>query len=235
MLDNTTRITLLAGTTANLQGMQSAINKQPLTSPILCNRTGLAYDEQTETRFHGGKERALHWYPAEHYDFWKIYWHAMALPQSAAPFEPGAFGENISGRGWTEDQVCIGDIFQMGEVTVQISQPRSPCYKLNNRFGYPVMSQIMQSNGRCGWLLRVLEPGRVIPKEDMTLLERPCPELSVKRTADILFNSAFHRDNLELLANNDLLSPNWRRYALDWLLTGQPDDWSRRLTGNTEE
>ena len=92
----------------------------------------------------------------------------------------------------------------------------------------------MQLNGRCGWLLRVLEEGRVAPVDELRLMDRPYPELTVKRTADILFNQARNEEDLQLLLENPALSPNWRQHAAHWLEHGVVADWSRRLLGPAE-
>lgn len=88
----------------------------------------------------------------------------------------------------------------------------------------------MQLNGRCGWLLRVLEEGWVAPDAELTLQERMSP-LSVRRCADILFNQPYVEADLQQLARLELLSPNWRKQATLWLEGGEPVDWRRRLLG----
>ena len=92
----------------------------------------------------------------------------------------------------------------------------------------------MQLSGRCGWLLRVLEEGRVAPVDELRLMDRPYPEPTVKRTADILFNQTRHEGDLQLLLENPALSPNWRQHAAHWLEHGVVADWSRRLLGPAE-
>lgn len=216
------RISLFTGASAPLAPqLASAIHKQPASAPLWCSLTGLQGDEQTDTRHHGGIERALHHYPAEHYAFWRCWQQSMGLPAPATPWQPAAFGENISTLGLTEDQVHIGDVFRLGEALVQVSQPRSPCFKLNLRFGYPQFSLLMQLNGRCGWLLRVLEEGWVAPDAELMLQERGSP-LSVRRCADILFNQPYVEADLQQLARLELLSPNWRKQATLWLEGGSP-------------
>ncbi len=153
------------------------------------------------------------------------------MPAPRTAWQPAAFGENLSGLGLTEAQACIGDVYRLGEALIQISQPRSPCFKLNQRFGYGQMSQVMQLNGRCGWLLRVLEEGMIAPDTAMELVDRPYPELTVKRTADILFNQVRNEADLLMLLENPAISPNWRQHAADWLEHGTVADWQRRLLG----
>ncbi|MGL6459282.1 MOSC domain-containing protein [Aeromonas hydrophila] len=162
------------------------------------------------------------------------------LADGAGPAGPacslatGRLRRELSGIGLTEAQACIGDVYRLGEALIQISQPRSPCFKLNQRFGYGQMSQVMQLSGRCGWLLRVLEEGMVMPQERLELVDRPYPELTVKRTADILFNQLRNEADLLLLLENPALSPNWRKHAADWLEHGVVADWRRRLLGPAE-
>ncbi|MFM4857975.1 MOSC domain-containing protein [Aeromonas hydrophila] len=229
------RISIFSGQGTELvPGLVSAIHKQATSIPLWCGANGLAGDEQCDQRHHGGPDRALHYYPADHYPWWHNWQTALGLPAPSTPWQPAAFGENLSGVGLTEAQACIGDVYRLGEALIQISQPRSPCFKLNQRFGYGQMSQVMQLSGRCGWLLRVLEEGMVMPQERLELVDRPYPEFTVKRTADILFNQLRNEADLLLLLENPALSPNWRKHAADWLEHGVVADWRRRLLGPAE-
>lgn len=221
---------IFTGTTAPLgRNTDSAINKQPVSAPLHCGLEGLAGDQQQDRRHHGGLERALHYYPHEHYAYWDEFWHALALPPSATPFVAGAFGENLSDSGLNEEQINIGDIFTLGEAVLQVSQPRSPCYKLNIRFGYPQMSLIMQTSGRTGWLFRVLQQGMVNPGDALKMHELSSSNLSVRTCLDILYNRPFCREDLELLAEHKALSAGWKQHAVNRLESGQPESWTRRL------
>ncbi|OCA60047.1 molybdenum cofactor sulfurase [Aeromonas piscicola] len=233
------RISLFIGQSAEMNAelapaLVSAIDKHVAGNPLWCSFSGLEGDEQSDRRHHGGPDRALHYYPADHYPWWQNWQTALGLAAPRTPWQPAAFGENLSGLGLTEVEACIGDVYRLGEALIQISQPRSPCFKLNQRFGYGQMSQVMQLNGRCGWLLRVLEEGRVAPQETMELVDRPYPALTVKRTADILFNQLRDETDLLLLLENPALSPNWRQHAAHWLEHGVVADWRRRLLGPAE-
>lgn len=233
------RISLFIGQSAEMNAeltpaLVSAIDKHVAGNPLWCSFSGLEGDEQSDLRHHGGPDRALHFYPADHYLWWQNWQTALGLAAPRTPWQPAAFGENLSGLGLTEVEACIGDVYRLGEALIQISQPRSPCFKLNQRFGYGQMSQVMQLNGRCGWLLRVLEEGRVAPQETMALVDRPYPALTVKRTADILFNQLRDKTDLLLLLENPALSPNWRQHAAHWLEHGVVADWRHRLLGPPE-
>lgn len=226
------QVSILAGKAAMLnEQICSAIDKRLISGRQFCGFTGLSSDAQVSRQFHGGAERALHYYPREHYDFWHSWFQGMGLNLSLPLLGAGAFGENISGAGLAEQDACIGDIYRLDDALIQISQPRSPCYKLNARFGYDFFSVLVQANGRTGWLLRVLETGMVAPEASLTLQERPHPQMSVKRAGDIVFNQAFDRDGLQELAALTGLSPSWRQKADEYLSAGQVTDWSLRLLG----
>ena len=233
------RISLFIGQSAEMNaelapGLVSANVKHEAGHPLWCSFSGLEGYGQSDKRHHGGPDRALHYYPADHYPWWKTWQTALGLPAPRASWQPAGFGENLSRLGLTGAEACIGGVYRLGAALVQISQPRSPCFKLNQRFGYSHLSQVMQLTGRCGWLLRVLEEGRVDPVDALLLMDRPYPEQTVKRTSDILYNQARHEGDLQLLLENPALSPNWRQHAAHWLEHGVVADWRRRMLGPAE-
>lgn len=91
----------------------------------------------------------------------------------------GVLGENISTRGMTEHDVCIGDILCIGGARVQVSQPRSPCWKIDRRLKVDDASRFVETAGITGWYYRVLEPGSIAAGDAIALLERPNPWLSL--------------------------------------------------------
>jgi MOSC domain-containing protein YiiM len=188
--------------------LPSGIDKKPLHGPQMITRTGLAGDEQADRQHHGGPDKALHHYPAEHYDHWRA-----ELPDRAHLFVPGGFGENLSTRGLTEDTVCLGDVWRLGGAILQISQGRQPCRRLALRFEQPDMVQRVQESGRCGWYYRVLEEGPAGPKDVLTLLARPHPDWPIQRLSRVLFAPAPDRATLAALSRVAALSAAWRERA----------------------
>ncbi|MEO0913788.1 MAG: MOSC domain-containing protein, partial [Pseudomonadota bacterium] len=146
-------------------GRTSAIDKQPIPGPWHIATTGLRGDEQADTRHHGGPDKALHHYSRDHYATWRRELPAAREALRTAP----AFGENISTHGLSEADICIGDVFCLGDVILQVSQGRQPCWKLNIRFGVSDMALRVQRSGRTGWYYRVLEPGVVEPGDILRL------------------------------------------------------------------
>ena len=85
----------------------------------------------------------------------------------------GAFGENLTITGLSEQSVCIGDIFRIGRCTFEVSQPRQPCWKLARRWRMHELMRLVVRNGRSGWYLRVLEEGWIEARMPVALIERP--------------------------------------------------------------
>ncbi|KAF0163859.1 MAG: hypothetical protein FD157_2822 [Rhodocyclaceae bacterium] len=160
---------LFAGQVARLAGdsRSSAIVKAPVTGRCMLTTDGLAGDTQADRRAHGGGGKALHQYPAEHYA--KL---AAAFPE-AQHLAPGGLGENLSTRGLTENDVCIGDVFRVGSARIQVSQPRTPCWKIDTRTACEGVAAFIAEHGLAGWYFRVLEEGEIAAGDRLEHVERP--------------------------------------------------------------
>jgi MOSC domain-containing protein YiiM len=183
----------------------SGIDKRPIQERVHLGLLGLDGDGQADLKNHGGKDKAVCCYAADHYDGWR-----ETLGLSAATFPFGAFGENFTIVGLTEDAVCIGDIYTVGTARVQISQPRMPCYKLGRLWERPDLPNTVKDSGKTGYYLRVLEPGDVGPGDPLTLMERPLPQWTVARINDAMY---VHKEDEALadeLGRLSLLAEAWR-------------------------
>ncbi|WP_299489747.1 MOSC domain-containing protein [uncultured Shewanella sp.] len=179
-------------------------------------------DAQADKRFHGGPDRVVHHYPREHYTYFgqmKDFNKTESAPR---------MGENISTEGLTEEDINIGDIIQIGEAILQVSQPRSPCFKVNLQFNYPTLSLIMQRTQRCGWLYRVLTPGLINESNTLVLQER-VSNISVARAITLYFSEVFNAQGYEVLSQCPALAENWKNSLEKRLVTGEIEDWQRRL------
>lgn len=206
-------------------GAFSAIDKTSVQHPLRLSQDGLEGDEQADRRHHGGTDKAVHHYPAEHYAAWRS--ELPDIPPSR--LQPGAFGENLSTLGLTEANVCIGDIFSVGSARLQVSQARQPCWKLNVRFGLSGMSKKIQDSGRTGWYYRVLESGEIAPQDKIQLLDRQYPDWPLARLLHYLYIDPLNAEALERMAALSALPDSWRALAQRRLETMQVEDWSRRL------
>lgn len=203
----------------------SAIAKLQVEGELTLSETGIAGDEQAEKSYHGGADRALCHYPREHYTHW-----AQAFPQQASLFCAPAFGENLSTTGLTEQNVFIGDIFRWGDTLIQVTQPRSPCFKLNFHFGISDISGQMQESGRVGWLYRVIAAGKVSADAPLELLSR-VSDVSVYDAAAIAWFQPFDDEQYHRLLSAAGLSASWTRTMQNRRMHGKIEDQSRRLWG----
>ena len=203
----------------------SAIAKVQVDGELMLTELGLAGDEQAETKIHGGPDRALCHYPREHYLHWR-----QAFPEQAELFVAPAFGENLSTQGMTEENVFIGDIFQWGEALVQVTQPRSPCFKLNFHFAISDMASQMQDVGKTGWLCSVIAPGMVSADAPLVLASR-VSDVSVQEAIAIAWHMPFDDGQYHRLLSAAGLSKSWTRTMQKRRLSGKIEDNSRRLWG----
>lgn len=197
-------------------GSRSAIHKRPATEALWLSASGLRGDEQADRTHHGGVDRALCQYPADHLPFWR-----QRYPARDGAFAPGAFGENVSTLGWDEDTVSVGDLFRLGEALVQVSQPRQPCWKVNTRFGIDELSRAMVESRRTGWLCRVVSAGWVPPDAKISLEQAAERPLKLSRLWSITVDGGVPAETLQEAAAHPALAEAWRlrlRTRADWLL-----------------
>lgn len=151
-----TSVNLATPRTLSWQGrlIQTGIDKRPVEGPVAVHRLGLAGDMQADLRVHGGLQKAVYVYLSEHYDFWRA-----QLP--GTELRPGSFGENLTIAGLLEADVHVGDHLQIGTAAFQVTQPRTPCFKLALKFERPDMVHRFLASGRSGFYLSVVTEGVV--------------------------------------------------------------------------
>lgn len=206
-------------------GTRSAIAKRPSTRSLRIAANGLEDDEQGDLRVHGGPDKAIHHYPFDHYAAWN-----SEIGPCDLLTRPGAFGENFSTLGWTESDICIGDVLIAGEAVLELSQGRQPCWKLNDRFGRADMAMRVQASGRTGWYYRVLQPGRIAVGDELRVSDRSHPDWPLQR-----FMALLHSRELDQAVLNECLTlpltPSWRRLVEHRLQQRRSEDWTSRLDG----
>lgn len=202
--------------------VSSGFVKMPVNGTLLLGEEGLQGDGQADRKYHGGPEKAVCVYPGEHYPYWQ--------ERLAHSLGTAAFGENFTTGGLTEEMVCIGDIFKVGKATVQVSQPRQPCFKLAARHGIPQLTLWVQETGLTGWYFRVLEPGEVHAGAQLSLVSRSGDAVTLQEA-----NRVMHRDRQDHVAVERLLaqrglSHSWRA-TFEKRLGGSVEDTAARLNG----
>lgn len=199
--------------------VESGFVKESVSGSVWLSGTNLAGDEQADKRVHGGPEKAVCVYPLEHYPYWEERLE-RELPRAS-------FGENFSTEGLTESNVCIGDVFRVGDrdrgAVLQVSQPRQPCFKLGARHGMPELVLCVQEVGLTGFYFRVLEEGEVQAGDEIILVERLRPEASVAEANRVMHHDKHDREGLERLAAVEELAESWK------------GKFEKRLSGSSRE
>ena len=186
---------------------QTAFYKQPVAGPVFCRELGLDGDGVADRKNHGGPDKALLGYSVDHYPFWC---ERMGLPSIPS----GAFGENLSLTGQTEADICIGDVWRLGQTELQVSQPRQPCFKLGRRWNRVQLPKEVIQEGFSGWYYRVLRPGVIEAGNELTLLSRPHAAWTVQRANRVLYGKPPDRESRSELASLPELSVSWREQLL---------------------
>ena len=158
---------------------ETAFWKEQVQGPVMLRFLNLEGDTQAAVGIHGGKDQAALCYSADHYPAWR---QELDLPEISG----GGFGENFTIAGQDERSVCIGDIYASGEALIQVSKPRSPCFKISWRWRREDLLSRVESSGRHGWYVRVLREGLVEAGQPVRLEDRPHPDWTVRAAADVI-------------------------------------------------
>ena len=158
------------------KSVPSAIRKTNISNlengiKIQINNLGIQGDEQADLSVHGGLEKAVYVYPAEHY----MFWNELLTRETKKPttLQHGALGENFTIEGLLETQVFVGDKLEIGELEFVVTKLREPCFKFNAALGYKGAAKAMVQSGYSGWYLRVLKTGLVSAGATVKLIPGP--------------------------------------------------------------
>jgi MOSC domain-containing protein YiiM len=139
-------------------------------------------DRQADQVNHGGFEKAVCVYPFDHYPYWSR--------QLGRDLKPGAFSENLTVLGAIETEVCVGDVFRIGEAMVQVSQPRMPCTKLAGKNESKMLPKLIADTGYTGFYMRVLSEG-LVAADDGFDLKRAHPErITIAEVNSIIYEKS---------------------------------------------
>jgi MOSC domain-containing protein YiiM len=185
-------------------GWRTAFFKDVVAGGVWLGPTNLAGDGQGNRKVHGGRDKAVLAYAAAHYPLWRA-----ELERPDLPF--GAFAENFTISGLDEGNVCIGDVYAIGEARLQVSQPRQPCSNISRRWRIDGLTQCVEQTGRSGWYLRVLAEAFVEARMTVELLERPRPAWPVERATHAMQRRKSNPAEAAALAALPELSVDWRR------------------------
>jgi MOSC domain-containing protein YiiM len=185
--------------------VRTSIFKAAVARRVRVGLLNLEGDRQSDLSVHGGPEKAVYVYPAEHYAFWRA-----ELPDVDLPW--GAFGENYTTEGMLEDAVHIGDRLRAGSAEFVVTQPRLPCFKLGIRFGRPDMVKRFQHSGRTGFYLAVLREGEVTAGDPVELIAQDGHGVTVADVVGLYMADVANQDLLRRATELPALPEGWRDY-----------------------
>lgn len=180
----------------------TGIFKTPIKSPVYLSQTYFEGDGQADLVHHGGIDKAVCVYPYEHYLHWGKVLHKQ--------LDLGAFGENVTVKGMIETDVHIGDVFQLDEAIVQITQPREPCYKIAKRYNLKQFPMLIQETGYSGYYLKVIKEGYVNEQPIMKLLEKHSSSVTVDEVNNVLYHDNENSNTIEKILAVDALASSLR-------------------------
>lgn len=183
------------------KAIETSINKEPVEGKVYVTKHNLRGDAQADLVHHGGVDKAICVYPKVHYAYWEERLNMM-LPYSS-------FGENLLVSGLREDNVYIGDIFELGEAIVQVSQPRMPCFKVGVKLKVKEMPQWMMDTGFTGFYLRVLQEGNIRANDAFKRVQRGT--VSVSYINSIYYHDKENIEALKQLSGIPELADSWKK------------------------
>jgi MOSC domain-containing protein YiiM len=199
----------------NGQTVTTAIFKDPVKGPIMLRKLNLDGDRQADLTVHGGVDKAVYSYPAEHYDYWRKQFPNVDLNW-------GMFGENFTTEGLMEDAVNVGDQFQIGSAKLVATQPRMPCYKLGVKFGRMDVVRRFLASGRPGIYFKVLKEGQVQVGDKIEIIRKDKNNVTVKDIVHLYITRDHVVDNIETM-----------RRAIK--INALPEGWKYEFQQNIEQ
>jgi MOSC domain-containing protein YiiM len=182
---------------------KTGIFKNPVAGRTMLRKTNIDGDRQADLEVHGGVNKAVYAYPAEHYN----YWHTEP-PREALPW--GAFGENFTTEGLLETNVCMGDRYRVGSAIVMVTTPRLPCFKLAAKFQRDDIIARFLHSGFSGFYFSVAEEGDVGAGDEFQFLEGEIPSLTIAEFNHLYTSPAPDLDLLQRAVEVKSLPASWR-------------------------
>jgi MOSC domain-containing protein YiiM len=183
----------------------TGIWKEPVAGRVPLRRLNLDGDRQADLRVHGGQDKAVYAYPSEFYELW-------SRERPELELGPGTFGENLTLEGLLDDDVSVGDRFQIGTAELVVTQPRLPCFKLGLRMGRGEFVTEFLERGLLGFYLAVAREGEVAAGDAIVELQRDPRRFGVTEVARLYAADRDDVETMRLAADHDALPESWREY-----------------------
>lgn len=172
--------------------VRTSIFKNPVTDQRKVSSLNIEGDQQSDLSVHGGVNKAVYAYDLSNYHHWKKILHRD-------DWQDGMFGENLTTSGLPDDEVRIGDVFQIGTAKLQAIQPRFPCFKLNIRFGLPDMIERFMAQKRNGIYFKVIEEGNIQVNDEIKRIELSLFNVTIPEYAECYYSKGSNKHILKTL------------------------------------
>jgi len=183
--------------------VHTAVWKRPVDGPRQVRRLNIDGDGQGDLAGHGGEHRAVFVYQIESYRYWQD-------QLGRDDFEYGQFGENFTITGLADDQVCIGDRYQIGEALFEVTQPRVTCYRVGIRMNEARMPSLLVSSHRPGFYFRVLREGAVRAGDEIVQVAAGPEAMTVAEVDGLLYLPGHSRERLLTALRIPALPDGWK-------------------------
>ena len=181
----------------------TGVFKDPVAGPRRVGRLNVDGDGQGDLAGHGGEQRAVFVYQIDSYRYWE-------RELGRDDFVYGQFGENFTVEGLGDDEVCIGDRYQIGSAIFEVTQPRVTCYRVGIRMNDPRIPALLVSHHRPGFYFRVLEEGEVQAGDEIIKLSSGPEQMTVADVDALLYLPGHTRQGLLRALRVPALSPGWQ-------------------------
>lgn len=200
--------------------VRTAIWKVPVQGPSMVRRLNIDGDQQGDLAGHGGENRAVFVYQMDAYHYWE-------RQLGRADFVWGQFGENFTVESLSDEEVCIGDRYRIGDALFEVTQPRVTCYRVGIRMNDPQMPALLVSHKKPGFYLRVLQEGEVQAGDEIVKVADGPERMTVAEIDAMLYLGKHSREQLERALSLAALSPGWK-----WSFQAMLDQAGKAAGGN---
>jgi MOSC domain-containing protein YiiM len=190
------------------QKVTTGIFKEPVKRRVTLKTLNLEGDRQADLTVHGGPDKAVYAYPVEHYEYWRNVFPTIKMLN-------GMFGENFTTEGLMEDEVCIGDVFQIGSSRVIATQPRMPCYKLGVKFGRMDVLKKFLASGRSGIYFKVSKEGEVGAGDAIEHIEKDPNRITISDIVRLYAKDKKDIESMSRAVEVDALPEGWKHYFFE--------------------
>jgi len=185
---------------------KTGLFKHPTKEPLFLGIKDVHKDTVVDRKHHGGINKACYLFSADYYMYWKSIYPDLK-------WDWGMFGENLTIEGLNESKLRIGDIYKLGTASIQISEPREPCYKLGVRFGNQAILKQFIKHEHPGTYIKILKEGTVKIGDEFELIEQSNNVLTVQQFYRFLFAKQKNIEVIKLALTNDCL-PDYKKEQL---------------------